>query len=339
MIDLAFVTASLTGGGAERAINQLTRILESQYSVGLICINDSEDDLVQPCKDVTFLNRKYNSKLLPTIISYLKFRKTLKKIKPRYLVLNCDLPELFGALSPLGPKIVFIEHSDSPWANREVLGRFIRGLLRLRRAQCVAVSNHLKVWPKSVSPNYVINNPVIVFSDTFQAPTTDLLKRLVYVGRFANPQKRPEIVYELCKQTQLPGLMIGEGKERDVLMKLAQDSKLRIDFPGQLSDPWQLVKSGDLLVVPSNFEGDGLVVVEAILGGIPMLLSDIPEFRRFLLPSTCYCSSFQEFYEKVVLYRNSLQELCASDELKFKLKLERSESRVGIEWNNFLKSF
>jgi glycosyltransferase involved in cell wall biosynthesis len=339
MIDLAFITASLTGGGAERAINQVTRILEKQYSVALICINDSEDDLVEPCADVTFLNRKYNSKFLPTIISYLKFRKALKRIKPRYLVLNCDLPELFGAFSPLGPKIIFIEHSDSPWAKREVLGRFIRRLLKLRRAQCVAVSRHLEVWPKSISPNYVINNPVMILPSNLRAPTTEVLKRLVYIGRFANPQKRPEVVYELCKQAQLPGLMIGEGEERDVIMKLTQESAVNIEFPGQIADPWQLVRSGDLLIVPSTFEGDGLVVVEAILSGIPVLLSDIPEFRRFLLPSCCYCSSFQEFYEKVILYRNSLQELCASEDLKLKLRLERSESRVGTEWDKFLKSF
>jgi hypothetical protein len=342
MNSLVFLSASLTGGGAERAINQVTKILESDYSVSLICINESQVDLAQPCEDVIFLNRKHNSQFFNTLVSYLKFVRVILQKRPEFLVLNCDLPELFGALSPFGPKIIFLEHSNFPWTKRQTLGKLVRAILNLRRAKCVAVSDHIKIWPLSISPICVIQNPVSVSNHELVKPSTVFLKRIVFIGRFANPEKRPEIIYELCKVTNLPGLMIGDGREREPIMKLAHDFDVLIDFPGQIIDPWTLVNPGDLLVVPSLFEGDGLVVIEAILNRVPILLSDIPEFRRFGLPSTCYCSNIEEFQSRIDSLKNRknrLEDLCAPEELRNSLEEERSIVRIGREWNKFLRAF
>jgi glycosyltransferase involved in cell wall biosynthesis len=337
MTELVFVTAALAAGGAERAINHVSKILEDQYSVGLICINDSSADLAEPCKDVTFLNRPYGSKLFPTLVTYIKFVKVLLKKKPKYLVLNCDLPEFFGAFAPLGPKIIFLEHAAYPWMGKEMLGRLIRRVLILRGAKCIAVSNHLKVWPQEKRPNYVISNPVIASSLNYDMKSTVTLKRLVFIGRFMNIYKNPEVVYELCKHFELKGLMIGEGSEREKIMKLAQEFSLQIDFPGQVTNPWQLIETGDLIIVPSSFEGDGLVVVEAIINGMPILLSDIPDFRRFGLPSSFYCANETEFREKIDSNRTDLRKLCAPENLMTALESERGSKQVGSAWSSVLR--
>ena len=337
MAELVFVTAALTAGGAERAINQVSKILDAQYSVGLICINDSNSDMVEPCKDVTCLNRPYGSKLFPTLVAYVKFVKILLKKKPKYLVLNCDLPEVFGAFSPFGSKIIFLEHAAYPWMGKQILGRFIRSVLILRGAKCIAVSNHLKVWPREKSPDYVISNPVVASPINYDMTSTVTLKRLVFIGRFMNVYKNPEVVYELCKHFKLKGLMIGEGSEREKIIKLAQEFNLQIDFPGQVTNPWQLIETGDLIVVPSSFEGDGLVVVEAILNGMPILLSDIPDFRRFGLPSSFYCANETEFREKIDSHRSDLRKLCASENLRVALESERGSKQVGSAWSSVLR--
>jgi hypothetical protein len=337
MSELVFVTAALTAGGAERAINQVSKILDVQYSVGLICINDSNSDLVEPCKDVTFLNRPYDSKLFPTLVAYFKFVKVLQKKKPKYLVLNCDLPEFFGAFSPLGSKIIFLEHAAYPWMGKQMLGKLIRRVLRLRGAKCIAVSDHLKVWPQEKSPDYVISNPVIASPLNYDLTSSVTLKRLVFIGRFMNIYKNPEVVYELCKHFKLKGLMIGDGSEREKIMKLAQESSVEIDFPGQVTNPWQLIETGDLIVVPSSFEGDGLVAVEAIINNMPILLSDIPDFRRFGLPSSFYCADETEFREKINCYRSDLRKLCPPENLRMALELKRGSKQVGSAWSSVLR--
>jgi glycosyltransferase involved in cell wall biosynthesis len=55
------------------------------------------------------------------------------------------------------------------------------------------------------------------------------------------------------------------------------------------------MKKTDLLVIPSRSEGDGLVVIEAILRNIPLIIADIPEFRRFNFPDVNYASEVTDF--------------------------------------------
>jgi Glycosyl transferases group 1 len=203
-------------------------------------------------------------------------------------------------------------------------------LLRVRRAKCIAVSHQLKVWPTDTRPFIVIENPVSTSVDELQLESNTRIKRLVYIGRFANPEKRPELVFELCLQTGLPGLMIGDGKERAPLMQLTDISKIDIEFPGQVINPWSYLRPGDLLVIPSKFEGDGLVLVEAILNRIPLLVSDIPEFRRFSLPEEFYNSNREDFQKKILDFSNSLQELRVPDEIREKISISRRPDIIAV---------
>jgi glycosyltransferase involved in cell wall biosynthesis len=55
-----------------------------------------------------------------------------------------------------------------------------------------------------------------------------------------------------------------------------------------LPNPWSLINPGDVVVVPSLWEGDGLVVLEALHLGVPILVSDIKDLRRLKLPEKNY---------------------------------------------------
>ena len=114
------------------------------------------------------------------------------------------------------------------------------------------------------------------------------------------------------------------------------------DFPdlegilvGQKRNPWDKLFSNDLLLVPSLHEGDGLVVVEALAAGIPILLADIPEFRRFGLPDIHYCKDKYDYIASINSYSNHIDQLRVSAVNAASVLDSRSLQAIGDSWVDF----
>ena len=74
---------------------------------------------------------------------------------------------------------------------------------------------------------------------------------------------RPEICF----------VVVGEGPERDALEREPSCSHVR--FHGYVPDASSLLGGFDLLAIPSRYEGLGLVAIEGMLAGVPIVASDI----------------------------------------------------------------
>ena len=335
------VTNSLTGGGAERSMNLVANELTARgLTVALVPINSGLADQVIPKCEVFPLERQWRGSLSNTISSIWSFNRLVWTWKPDLIVLNCDLPELFGALLLSKQKLIAIEHINHPWITRQGFGRFVRKVLEIRKTTWVAVSAHLTIWPGKEIPFQILLNPIIVKSQPIvsnlqQLVRSQKLKRLVFIGRLTE-QKRPDWVLEIASQTQLPVEFIGDGIMLKQLEVTAAVKNLSASFSGQVIDPWFLLKEGDLLLIPSRYEGDGLVVLEALHNQVPMLLADIPDFRRFALPEINYCMDVGDFVQRIGLSRNNLNDLLVPEELSMPLLNSRSIRSVGDSWEEFL---
>ena len=133
---------------------------------------------------------------------------------------------------------------------------------------------------------------------------------------------------DIAKKLRVPLLFIGEGEERGYLEKRAKSESIDATFLDFQIDPWGKIRQGDLLVVPSAFEGDGLVVLEAIQRDVPLLLADIPDFRRFGLPGSNYCVSVDDYCDRITQFSNNLGNLVVSNSIKIELVSERSAEKV-----------
>lgn len=71
--------------------------------------------------------------------------------------------------------------------------------------------------------------------------------------------------------------LAGDGPELASLKQLAADLGLedRVEFVGWVVDPSAFLNTIDLFVVPSRYESFGLVVIEAMAAGVPVITSDI----------------------------------------------------------------
>lgn len=105
--------------------------------------------------------------------------------------------------------------------------------------------------------------------------------RVAYVGHMEAP-KRPLWFVELVRRIaavhpQVRGLMAGEGPQFDEVRQAATD--LPIEVLGRCDDVPALLATADVLVLPSQREGMPGVLVEAGMGGLPVVTTDVSGAR------------------------------------------------------------
>lgn len=83
------------------------------------------------------------------------------------------------------------------------------------------------------------------------------------------------------KPSNLKLLIVGDGIERKNLEQQIKgyQSKDDISFLGRRTDVPQLLKISDLFVLPTLFEGMSNAIMEAMVSGLPVITTDIPENR------------------------------------------------------------
>ena len=332
-----FVTNSLTGGGAERAMNlAANELFQRNWQVALVPINLGEPDYVQ-LKCQTFpLNRVWRGGIFPTLTAYVKFILVVKKWNPQIIVFTCDLPELFGAFLPFNKEIVIVEEAKFPWGTRKTFGKVVRGILALRRVSWVSASHHLRIWPTNNKPHTVIQNALTPFEER-ELPSEELGERIVYVGRLS-PEKRPEWFVEIVNQTKISGVVFGSGLMELGLREFVSAQHINVEFAGFVSNPWTSLTVKDLVIIPSASEGDGLVVIEALSAGVPILLSDIPEFRHFGFPDKHYCQGVSDFAKRLNEFQDRFNLLRIDPLLAKSILSPRSISTIGDKWEYFLEN-
>ena len=331
------VTNSLTGGGAERSMNLVANELSKRgFTVSLIPINSGPSDRIIPECEVFELHRQWKGNLLDTGAAIWRFNSVVKAWNPDVLILNCDLPELFGSLLFGKYNLVVLEHASNPWANRVLFGKIVRMLLESRNTVWIAVSSHLTIWPKKWRPTAILQNPIIPLDSVTPLIPGDQIKRLIVIGRLS-AEKKPEIAIELARRTHLDLLIIGDGRMKADLETKCREESIKATFLGRIDDPWIEVQSGDLLIVPSESEGDGLVIIEGLQMGVPMLMSDIQDLRRFKFPNRNYCKDVEEFEKRCTSFQGHLMDLSVPDELAADILQLRTISRVGLSWEEFLR--
>ena len=139
---------------------------------------------------------------------------------------------------------------------------------------------------------FVGNNgidPAVIADAPADCPATDLL----FVGRLLDHKGVDvliDAVAELVRRgTRLSLTIVGKGPEGARLRERAADHNLmsQITFAGELASHAEVIgrmKSARLVVFPTRREGFGLVAVEAMACGTPVITTDHPDnFARLLI--------------------------------------------------------
>ena len=137
-----------------------------------------------------------------------------------------------------------------------------------------AISSQIKAELEKINQNkpiYLVNNPVNFGGKLIERDEEKL--NIMYLGRLS-PEKDVSTLLQA-----LEGLngkwelnVYGDGVDREGLSLMAKDLAIdnNIRWHGWIDNAWESVEKADLLVLPSQYEGFPLVVLEALSKGIPV---------------------------------------------------------------------
>lgn len=154
-----------------------------------------------------------------------------------------------------------------------------------KRANCIIVpSNYLKrivsQWGVAESKIFVVYNaiPDIELDNTHHAKITKTKYSIIYAGRLVQ-WKNIDCLIRLIKDIQqLSLIIIGEGKEKDNLMKLVKELNIedKIYFLGRKDkkEMYEIIKQSDIFILFSSYEGFPHILLEAMKIGIPIITTN-----------------------------------------------------------------
>ena len=207
--------------------------------------------------------------------------------------------ELLGGLGSLLNRVPWIVSERSSAA---AYPRTLKNVLRTAiaaRADAI-VSNSAagnEYWRARVTddlPRFVVPNGLpmhqiaaapVASDDEAGAEFGDLL--VLWAGRLDAAKNAETLVRALAllhATSRVRAILCGDGPERANLETLIGVLGLadRVRIAGYVPNLWSLMKRASVLVSVSRFEGSPNVVLEAMAGGCPLIVSDIDAHRELL---------------------------------------------------------
>lgn len=297
MKTVAIFCPALTGGGAEKAMAILANQLSGTYRVILVGIESGPIDLMENrflhhILIFSKVRKRSRSFRWPFyILAFINWLLFCVREKPNIVHANCELPSLFLALTPGKFKRVITLHIDEQWAGKRLLGMAVNKLLNLEKATWTKVSIHIPniLGLKADTPCKLIPNSLtrqVTFHENFISK--DSVNGLAFIGRF-HKQKNPIQALKIAMEADLPIVFVGEGALLQEIQNYAKIHKFdKVKFEEFSSNPWEKVPGDYLTLATSEYEGDGLLIVEALTLKRPICMSTIEAFTRFDLKKTMY---------------------------------------------------
>ncbi|MFZ5783489.1 MAG: glycosyltransferase family 4 protein [Pseudomonadota bacterium] len=291
------IAASLAGGGAERAMLDTAALLDARrHQVTVLTFEDEASDayrlpsgLVRIALGVQGHSGNRLRGIRNNIRRMMRLRSEVQRLRPDVVVSYLTRTNILCQLALLGTgrPVVATEHNvatlnDAPM---QAFWRTLRRLVYPHMAQVVVVSAGLAqqyAWLRSDKLSIIHN---FLPADRGADPETfAFLSRgtryIVGMGRL-EPEKgfdRLIKAYHLIAP-DCPGwnlLIVGEGSLRPDLTRLVAALGLedRVALPGRVENPRSLFRQCHLFALSSESEGFGLVLVEAMSAGLPVVSFD-----------------------------------------------------------------
>ncbi|MEI8059734.1 MAG: glycosyltransferase [Ferruginibacter sp.] len=113
---------------------------------------------------------------------------------------------------------------------------------------------------------------------------------LIAIGSLRYPKNLQYLIraFESLKNENFELHVYGDGVMKNELQQMIASTGVRVILKGEVNDASSLLPQYDLYVMPSEFEGFSLSVLEAMKMQIPLLLSDIPSFREQCADTAIY---------------------------------------------------
>jgi len=223
-------------------------------------------------------------------------RNAINDTQPDFVVSHINRTNTLTilALTHTHHRVIVVEHNN-PLLNPS--GRIWDALRRMsypRAQKVVSVSWGVDSYFSWLAPEKraVIHNPLALSKERAGGSTwqTDpAVKWIAAMGRLTR-QKGFDLLLSAFSAISVRHpkwnlLILGEGELRRELEELRDKLGLanRVVFPGLVADPARLLRTAELFVMASRFEGFPYAALEAMASGLPVIYTDCPSGPREII--------------------------------------------------------
>ncbi|SDJ67306.1 MULTISPECIES: glycosyltransferase [Streptococcus] len=264
---------------------------------------------------------------------------------------------LLAKLSGINRYVVHAHNTKSKYQNRfgkiliSLSKKYLRKLFYLERIACSKVAATFLFG--SDDNVRIIENGISLKDYKFSEATrikmreklrlSEHAKVVGTVGRLSE-QKNPlfilKIVEELVNMDEsYQFVWIGDGPLKNELVNKAKEKGVldHIKFLGNRSDVKDLLQAYDVFILPSLYEGFGIVNIEAQASGLPCLVSDaVPELAKvnsnfYFLSINENAKSWAQQIENILNYRILLKDMESFEKRGFDIKQGAEKLRTIYE--------
>ncbi len=267
-------------GGAQTVVVQLANKLSESHDVILVA-GQGDGKMWELVNENVIKERCHHLQrsisLKGDLLAAIELRRLYKKYKPDVIHLHSSKAGTLGRLVFPAKKVVYTVHGfDSiRLAFRKFLP--IERLLQRRCSAIVGVSNYDE---KNLRGEGITRNVTTVYNGIAK-PDCDAVERLSIANDYKrvvlsiariNPQKEPKLFIETARLLPQYGFIwIGNQESVEHL----GDIPANCHFLGNMVNAGAYCAQADLLMLPSNYEGLPMVIIEAMSFGKPIVASDV----------------------------------------------------------------
>jgi glycosyltransferase involved in cell wall biosynthesis len=310
MTKLLVVINSLEKGGAERLLVSSLPVLKKlniDIEVLLLNAGNSVPSFISLLEESAIVIHDLKLSNIYNPIAILKIKRFLSNYK--YDIVHVHLfPSLYWVslaswFLNSKPILIYTEHSTSNKRRQYGYLRLLERVIYKNYEKIIAITDkvreNLSIWLKNNENIVVIHNGVDISNIDrskkidreaicfeLGIPKESLL--ILMTAAFRTPKDQISVV----KACQIWGsnyhlLFAGDGELRKATDESVKRLNLstRIHFLGFRSDTYSLMKSVDLNILSSNYEGMSGVTLESLASGIPFLGSNVDGIRE-LVPNS-----------------------------------------------------
>lgn len=291
-----FLSNAYEAGGIQRSVSTLTKALTDTYNYEISILS------IFKTKDISEYDYGNNCKLLSLFDSKFNLKRNLFRVRKRFNSLMSELcfdiliVEAAGLATIASKyiknnKSILCEHVGYDnskkfglgWFGRRIGAKYANAIIVLTKTDLDKYKNNIK---NIVYIDYIYNpidSSIVKYPYNLKSKSIIACGRLSYEKGFDLLIKASKEVFSTNNDWQLD--IYGDGPERSKLKELVVTYGIsdNVHFKGYVNNIYTKYQDYSFMVVPSRFEGFGMVILEALKSGLPVISFDSPDGPKEIL--------------------------------------------------------
>jgi glycosyltransferase involved in cell wall biosynthesis len=287
-------------GGAEKLILESAVLINEKIPVDFLFLESKNYPFEKQFKTIFKSNYFFsNHKSVYNPLHIFSIAKRLKN----YNVVHVHLFPAFywvvlaKLISFSSIKIVYTEHSTSNRRMRNKFFKWIDLFIYSKIDKIITISEevdgHLKKYLNSSQDQLMLIKNGVNIKKIFDAQPLSkselhagmdaLKKTILQVSSFHHPKDQYTVIKSLLHlPNNIIAVFVGDGVDKGKVEKFVNKNNLtdRVLFLGIRTDVPQLLKTADIVILSSHYEGLSLSSIEGMASGKPFIASDVPGLQE-----------------------------------------------------------